>query len=474
MINKIKTKIEHYKWDKAISILTNTSPEKIKKHGEDLVIPAIKRTISRTPIYQDILKKRGLTLDSFNKLEDLNKLPVVDKYSTFGKYKVEDLCLDGDLKGMKLGMTSSGFSGLFSYGILTEEDRDKIKLSIDAVLNYYFDIKNKKTFMINALPMGVKFDTSCDLANTSVREDMVFSFVDFAKTRYDKTIIVSDPHFIKKIIEDGLKKGLDWKKLNVSFVLGEDWFSNSFTEYLKNLVDAKYEKGSSRTIGYTMGITELDLNMFHSSNSLVKIRDIIQKDDKLREALFGKGCRACPELMHYYPHRTYLELLDSNKNGFGELVFTMLSPALKMALIRYNSKDIAKIFSYNEVVDILDKFNYGELAPDLKLPIIAILGRKDDYMKVGKEEVNTRDIKEALYRDSEVAGSITGYFKMIPEKSLIKIQLNKDIKKNKKIIDKINKTIKSFFGFPINIEIYEYLKFPYGVVLDYESKFKCF
>ncbi|MGY2239825.1 hypothetical protein ACW9ID_32845, partial [Pseudomonas gingeri] len=51
-------------------------------------------------------------------------------------------------------------------------------------------------------------------------------------TLYRNIVIICDPHFAKKIVDDGQSAGLRWHALNVSFVIGGAWSSNSLSQYL--------------------------------------------------------------------------------------------------------------------------------------------------------------------------------------------------------------------------------------------------
>jgi phenylacetate-CoA ligase len=371
---------------------------------------------------------------------------------------------------MKLAMSSSGFSGVFSFGINTPKNYRDTAKSIDTALDYVFDISHKKTFLVNCIPMGVKVTTSLKIAETSVRPDMALALIKKFSPKFDQTLIVSDPHFLKKIVEDGTQEGIDWKKRSVSLVSGEDWFSESFRSYLAGLLGLDLDKPHGRLIGATMGIAELDLNLFHESFCSIQIRRAAQQNEQLRTALFGPGTKICPILFHYYPHRMFLEALPEG-SADKELVFSMLSPNMLIPLMRYNSKDRGDIISYNKIKEILNRAGRKDLIPELKLPLVWVGGRKNRFMEIRGKKITPEEIKQGLYEDFQAASETTGYFRLNKEKQTLEIQLKRDVAINGDLINRFKKALLKYSDVDIPIEIYRYAEFPYAMELDYEKKF---
>lgn len=444
----------------ALKLLEKSEPEKIEKLGKEKLLPAFKRAAERVPAYAKILHEKNINIGQINTLEDFaKKVPILKKEDLFPKFKLKELCIDGNLNELKSAFTSSGFSGVFSYGPVFKDDEENTKEMVDFLLDYTFETSRKKTVIINALAMGVSFQTSLPIISTSVKSEMVIAFIKKLKEDFEQFIIFSSPYFAKKIIEDGIKLGLDWKNYNVNFLIGGEWFPNSLASYLKSML-----KKDAKVLS-TMGLSEIGLNLFHDSPILSSARDIIQKDEKLRKKIFG-NLKTCPEIMYYYPPRYLLEIINKNVDGFGEMVFSILGNN-KMPLMRYNSKDIGKIFRHEDFFSAIRKAGYN-LNPEFKLPIIAIIGRESSAI-LGDKMI-AQDINEALYKDVLIAKKITGYFRV--SGSGIDIQLKENINPSLEIKRKIEKLILDFIGKKISVKVYSYQDFPYGMTLDYESKFR--
>ncbi|KHE90285.1 MAG: hypothetical protein SCABRO_03975 [Candidatus Scalindua brodae] len=424
------------------------------------------------PAYSKLLSNNGINYKDINTIEDFQKnVPVFTKKDFFVDTSMAELCVDKNIQSLKLAVTSSGFSGVFSFGMSTAENQNQIVFSIDTILDYIFKISKKKTFLINCVPMGVKVPTSLPIAETSVRSDMALAILKKFHPYFDQFLILGDPHFLKKIIEEGIEQGIVWKGMPVSLIAGQDWFSENFRLYLADLLGIDFNCPDNGLFVANMGIAELDLSLFHESIFTVRLRQELQKNARLREKFLGKDTKIAPLIFHYYPHKIFLETTQSN-----ELVFTMLNPDNFVPLIRYNSQDQGYIRSYEFVKKVLTEEGYPHLIPELKLPLVSIAGRADRFITVHGKNVTPEEIKEGLYSDFQVASSTTGYFKLSlknDNEGKIEIQLKKGVKQTEKLKKKFTKALLKYVDTDIEIQCYHYHDFPYGMKLDYERKFTC-
>ncbi len=457
---------------KMIELLRSVEPARLAALSEKFLLKALQRAATRVPAYKKILADRRIDWRAVRNAADYKKLvPVIDKQETFSAFEIEDLCVDGSIDTMKLAMSSSGFSGTFSFGINTPRNYRDTALSIDTALDYIFDISKKKTLLLNCIPMGVKVHTSLKLAETSVRPDMALAILKKFGPKFDQVLLVSDPHFLKKIVEDGIEQGLSWKKYNVSLISGEDWFSESFRSYLGNLMDFDPDAPDGRLIGATMGIAELDLNLFHESRQTIALRRKAQTDGNLRRALFGADAKVPPILFHYYPHRLFLEALPEDTTD-KELVFSMLSPHMLIPLLRYNSRDRGDIIPYETMTKILADLSLSAMMPDLHLPLVWVSGRKDRYLETNGKRVYPEEIKQGLYEDFGVASKTTGYFHLNKDNKTLEIQLKKYATLSDDLRHRFTKALLKYSDADIPVVLYAYQDFPYGMELDYERKFR--
>jgi len=398
---------------------------------------------------------------------------VLDKHNTFGAHSIPELCAGGNLDEIRTLLTSSGHSGVFSFGVNTQQNLLRSAKSIDMGLQYLFEVDDRATVLINALPMGVKVNTRATfLAETSVRDDMVFAIVKKFSPEFDQVILVGEGSFIKKIIEDGAEQhGIDWPSLRVHLITGEEGIAENYRTYIASLLGIDdVTAAGGKLVGSSMGVAELDLNIFHETRESIEIRRLAHQDEKLRKALFGDDVDFCPMFFVYYPQRCYVEELPRG-DGHNELVISMLSEEMKIPLLRYKSGDIGRIMSYDHVVNTLKDHGY-DLVPDLHLPFIAVYGRGKS-LKTSMGPLFPEAVKEALYADHDIAAAITGNFKLSEggDGGRVDIQLRRGKSKPKDAEKRFLDHLRAYSPVVPTVEFGAYETFGHAMEVDYERKF---
>jgi phenylacetate-CoA ligase len=457
-----------------IQFLRTADPDALVAASEDAALAAFDRAYRTAPAYRKIVSEawngREIAVRDIQSFKA--HVPFIDKHVTFGRFPVRELCAGGAISGVRSVLTSSGHSGVFSFGVNTEENLQHSAHAIDLGLQYMFDVDSRNTLLINALPMGVKVHTrATTLAETSVRDDMVLAVVKAFAPDFDQFIVVGEGSFVKKIIEDGARQGIDWPKLTVSVIVGEEGISENYRTYIGNLIGINdFSKKQSKMLGSSMGVAELDLNIFHETPDTIRIRRLAHEDPKLRARLFGSDCRYCPMFFVYYPHRCLVEEYLSSESE-PELVLSMLSEQMRIPLIRYRTGDVGRVLTYPQVVAALRECGY-EIEPDLKLPFVAVWGR--DYAvqsEMGRLTVGA--VKEALYEDAKLAAACTGNFLLSTAGSSLRvdIQLKPGEQLSPNGAEKLGPALQNYSGVSAELHVRPYEGFPKGMILDYERKF---
>ncbi len=466
---KIFPAIEKYKRHQVLKILRNSPPEKFEAASIKKLLKTFHRSIKISPAYRDILQNHKLQTADIKNIRDFtSRVPVLNKENYFNHYTYSEL-LGENQDRMKSAMSSSGFSGNFAFGFSSERALKSGRSGVDTTLDYWFDISNRKTFIINCAPMGVHVETSLPLAETSVRSDMALSLLKKVSPEYDQTILVGDPHFLKKLIEEGDEQKIDWKKLQVSIITAQDWLPETLRTYLANRLGIDIDNHDSRGIYATMGMTELGLNVFHESKYTVAIRRKIIHDEKLRKILVHSNQATSPYFFHYYPFRTYIESHKTEDQE--ELLFSVVDKQSILPVIRYLTGDLGKVFAYKNLSEILSD-GYPQFIPDLKLPIAIMSGRTKSKIKSASGDLYIEDIKEKLYSDFLVTSSITGLLRIKPHEKRIQlsIHLKNKIQKNKSLEMKIYHLMNDHFSNEIEVKLFNYNEFLDGLELNYEKK----
>jgi len=457
---------ETWRRKKIISFLSRVNPERLEHWGEKAIVRAFRNAANRVPYYRDLLRQVGINPSSIKSIKEWGELPLLDK-SIFQKAEIADLTIGGSLSNIKGILTSSGFSGKFSFGVNSKKNWQNTARMIDLVLDYALKIGSRKTLAINCLPMGVKmFTNEMVLAEVSVREDMALALIENFHKFFEQIIIVGEAFFLKSLVEEGVRSGLDWKSLNVSLIVGEDSFPESYRTYMQALLGISHDTyPMRRLIGSSLGVAEVDLCLFHETADTIRIRRFADTNLDFRRTLFGDELTAVPMLFQFYPQRTFIERDLGNHFSPTILTTTTFSPG-DIPLIRYQTGDTSLVIPYKKTEKILRSFGKEDLVPQLKLPLIAVKSR---HASTPGLTALADEVRDRIFRDPEIARRVTGYFKIRDnaEEKRIDLQLTKDVStpENVAILKK------RFIITGISINPIAYYDFHDALILNYNKKF---
>src|SRR5215217_3933275 len=116
-----------------------------------LAIEAFKHAAQRVPAYGQILREAGIRVEEVNDRQSFQRLPVLDKRSTFQRFPIEQLCLDGALGRLGTVLTSSGHSGIFAFGLTDADALPGTVQWFDDALDLVFNVRARRTLLINCL-----------------------------------------------------------------------------------------------------------------------------------------------------------------------------------------------------------------------------------------------------------------------------------------------------------------------------------
>ena len=465
---------ERLERQQTIRALRDTSPEAIEAHGRELTLEAFQRVARTVPAYAEALRAAGVDPRTVDSIAAFTAgAPLLDKHNTFGTHAVAALCVDGNLEGLRSLLTSSGHSGVFSFGVNTHENVIRSARSIDTALQYLFDVDERRTLFINCLPMGVKVHTNATvLAETSVRADMVYAVVKQFGSEFEQIVMVGEGSFVKQIVEDGAEQlGIYWPRMTMHVVTGEEGIAENYRTYLAELLGiGDIDNPADRLIMSSMGVAELDLNIFHETREAVRIRRLAHKNPPLRHSLFG-DVRYCPMFFVRYPSRCYVETIDVGA-GHEELVISMLSPEMKLPLLRYRAGDFGRLLSYAQVVTTLRAHGI-EVAPDLKLPFLAVYGRGHALAHNGGR-ILPEAVKEALYLHHDIAATVTGNLRLRSDNGVARLDLQLRERRTSAPAaeDRLMSALAEYSDtLPDVIAFHPHATFPFNMSVDWERKF---
>ena len=461
-----------------ISQPKNATEVALQRQSEQLCLRAFQRAAQHVPWYRQHLERCSVKPAEIIDIERFKSLvPLLDKEATFHtcRHSIRDLCVSGSLAPLAEILTSSGHSGIFSFGLSSRRESRHAPGEVDFALDCNFNVSTLKTLLINCLPMGVQVPSKMTVtAHVSVRSDMALALVRGFTQDFDQIILVGENSFIKKILEDGIAEGIQWPLLNIKIIVGEEGFPEGYRDYLFHLLGVDHRtQGDNVVVGSSMGISELGLSIFQETRDTIRLRRAARSNPPLSNDLFGTD-RDCPMLFVYHPTRFYVEEHDTGglaDHSYPELVVTNLSSTAMLPLIRYKPGDHGRIIPYERIKDILSRHNLAHLLPEFHLPLVAISGRGAGVRTAGCV-LFPEDIKYALYADQEIAGMITGNFKLTHSGPAIQaeIQLRPGVSSHQSLADRLETHITAFSEVPVTVTLFPFSEFPYP--LDYEKKFK--
>ena len=453
-----------------LALLAKATPEKLLAISKQRLLKAF-RSAAKSEAYLTLLREHNLDWQSVSSADEvLRHAPILNKQNTFIRFSLTQLAMPGTLNQVAGVLTSSGATGRLSFGLSTWVAARAAADDIDLGLQEAFDIDHLRTLVINCLPMGVRFssNTVC-VAETSVREDMALAIARDVGPRFDQIILIGDPLFLKCLVDLAREQGIGWNKQRISVIIGEEPFGENYRAYLARQLGIDQDSAAGGWIGSSFGVAELGLNILFETRQTIQFRRLVRSHPLFRDALFGPDSpqAAVATLFHYNPLRTFIEIIEPNAQGFGQLIVSMIEHGRVIPLIRYTTGDIARVVRRENVRQAFDQV--GLAMPTMSaLPLIALMGREKSSLGAGGNVIQYQD---ALYDNQSVADAVTGAFRLITEGERITmhIQLRKSLGEPNAglVCDALPEGLRA----RSDVKFFAYLDFPFGLTLDYERKF---
>ncbi|MBK1730592.1 hypothetical protein [Thiococcus pfennigii] len=458
-----------------IAALDRLDGQRLVAASVDRAIAQFHRVAREVPAYRAILGERGVVAARIRSpAEFLAHCPILEKRDLFGAYPLAELCVGGRLEGLAGVLTSSGHGGRFAFGLATHRQERRTRRIIELALAYLFQTDQRRTLLINALPMGVRFSCSTvTLAETSVREDMVGALIEQFAPHHEQVILVTDPLFCKRLLDHGRETGGDWGRFRIHVALGEETFGEAFRRYVATGLGQDPDGWTRGFVMSSMGLAELGLNLFFETRETVRLRQLGDRSpERLAAAIGAWPGRVPPLLFVYDPMRIFVEVVAPDADGWGSLTVSTLDRSLRLPLIRYRTGDRAKRLDPRRLAAALVDA-HGRRFDLPRLPMIAVTGREADTLPDGRALL---DIKDALYARPEIADRLSGAFRVEPLAGTgCRLHLQTTAGwagEAGAIAEALRPHLPSApGGTPDEIQVWPYAAFPFGQTLDYERKF---
>lgn len=398
---------------RAMQFLSRMTPGFWEKKGQKKAFQTFHEAVGKSSAYKDFIQNHNVCPDKIRTLEEFQtKVPITDKESYISKYKLDALCLT-NLTSNYMFTPSSGSSGRTTFWPRLAENDKMIPRYFESMYRQIWDIDKYSSLVIIATALGYTAASICDMNLKRVAEtgkyqltiatpgadvQQVIEIMQSIGPSYEQIILIVYPSFLKRILDEGERQGLDWKKINLRFWIGgekteESWRKaisaklgiedNDLTTYSEVYGVSDTAGGGGGTIGFGSPLTEL-------------IRKLALENESLRRSLFDSI--HLPSIVQYNPLSYFIEIIED------ELVVTTRAT---VPLIRYNIHDRGGIKSFNEVISILEQHNYDVFSifhekgysrnKIWKWPFIYVFGRSDETISIGGANIYPENIEAAMH-----------------------------------------------------------------------------
>lgn len=394
------------------------------KKGRQKALRLFRETAKRVPAYRKFLIEHTINPEEIKTFTDFKKLPLVSKKSYLDQYSLEETVWDGDLSKTYMITCSSGSTGKpYFWPRLTEKDKN-IPRAMELMYTDFFEADKKKTLVLINLALGTW--AAGELAAESSRiiarklnlpitvitpglnlEETIRIFKEIGD-KFEQSIIVGYPPFVRDVIEAGINRGVEWKKYNLKLLVGGEGISEEWRDYVADKIGVK---DNIKAIISLFATTDTGI-IGHETPFSILIRKLARKDSKLCQDLFGNS--QVPSLNQFNPLAWYIEKVND------EIVLTINSG---IPLIRYEIHDRGGLITFSETIKKLKNNGYdpekllSENHLDFKkvwrLPFLYVFGRNDSVVFRGAN-IYLDHIKNALETD-KLFKTNTGKFKISAE-----------------------------------------------------------
>jgi phenylacetate-CoA ligase len=438
---------------------------------ENRVVAEFRRAADHAPAYRTLLHEQGVRVDQVRDLHTFSSLcPLLSRSNTFDRFPLAELNAGGRLHTIAGVLTSSGHGGRFSFGVISRNEAAGSAAFVDDALDAAFAVTSRATLLINCLPMGVGLASNCmTVATTSVREDMAVALVQAFGTDYEQIILVGDPLFMKRLTDYAADR-VDWRRHRVNVVLGEEVFGEHFRGYVAGCLGLNLDRPAEGYIMSSLGAAELGLNLGFETPTTITLRRRAVVDPAFAADLLGGeiGPGQCvPMIFGFNPLRTFIEVVEPDPRGYGDMTVSMLDPDRPVPLLRYQTGDVARLLDGAHVAAAARR--HGVEVQDVPGALLAFQGRNKEALPNGSQ---VGFYKDAIYANHTLARRLTGALRMVFSggEGTMHVQLVRGQAPDLSIEQGILREIPAGAR-PARLVVWPYADFPYGMGLDYERKF---
>ena len=378
--------------------------------------------VDRVPAYRAYVENCCGRLPEVTSLEELGSLPLTSKTDYIKAFPLEELCLDGTLKGKHVLCRSSGTKGRPLFWPQLPEQERYVADWLYSDLDESFGISRHPLFAVVSLALGSWISgelTSWGLRNLGVQKGgltMVTPGLDLDEAidlmgafagQFAGTVLYSYPPFARTILEKAADRALPLASYRMGLRLAGEGYSERYRDRLNRLMG--YEPGDLHSIVSGYGSTDFG-SLGKETTLAIAIRRCLYEQGLARAVL---GRDEIPSLCQYDPSVFHVEL-DGE-----ELV---VSKYQAVPLLRYRTGDRATLIGYDEMMERLRSAGAdpmellarrgGDLSRVRELPFVLVWGRVDGGVTFYGANILVEQIREIVESQDLFRASCTGQFQI--------------------------------------------------------------
>ncbi len=445
----------------------------LQRRSEAEALRVFQRAARRVPAYRKLLREAGVEPGQIRTIEDFRQsVPIVDKRSLFTPHEITDLCVDGRLDDAAGLCTSSGSTGEYSFGVERRGQAARNALALEFLLNVWFDILDRPTLLINALPMGVKVPSRhLTVAETGTRPDAVWALLAKLSGQFDQFILVAEHPLLKKLIDEGPDHGVSWNDLRVHAITGGEYVAEPFRRYAADRLRGDRPEGDAGRIGINFGLSELSLSIGCELPGCPALRRDAWSDPSFLDQLTDRRRPVCPAILQYNPTSVFLETVPGPGER-EELVVTVLDPRARLPMIRYNTHDEAALVTADRLEHAAGQAALDRPRTPIRLPYLLLWGKLAPLRTPAGGTIYPEQVKDALYDIEPLAASATGNFVLWAEDAatMLRVQLRRGCPPCPDGRAELARRISAQTGEELEVHLAAYEDFTRGMDHDFQRK----
>lgn len=442
-------------YQRTLHFVTHADPALFQFIGAKKALQIFHHAEKNVPAYHSFCLKNNVDPKKVKTADDFNRLvPITEKERYVKKYSLKDRCVHGAFPKRGSIDESGGTSGTPSNWIRSTQENELLLHFAKFETEYAYQMSTKEMIVISAWSMGpwatgVKF---CQViqnyglvksAGTSV-EKIEETLKTFGKS--PEYLLAGYPPFLKKFLDE---TKVPLKEYKIHILTGGEGISLEWKKYFQ----AKLWKDATLFSSY--GASDIDVNVAFETPFSQRVRELCQKNLKLREALFGT-VPTIPMLFQYNPMMHYITQTYNRAEGKSEFVITLCDKNVVSPKVRYNLHDEGGVFTYQEMLAILERYEplfLGEYPakyrrwPLMKLPFLYVAGRTDGTISVDGANVYPNQIEAGILSNKELEKKTNAFllYKATQKKQnlqlTVAIQLKEKIRSNSALQKKYHDVI---------------------------------